>query len=409
MAYVKLSTESVGSIVKIKINGEAKDFIVVHQGKPSSDYDSSCNGTWLLMRDAYASIPFSNDNNNAYSKSSINTYLNGAFLGLLDGSIQGKVKQVVLPNKCLNDSSTVTCKVFLLSGTEVGFSVNNMGTSGAKLDYFTAGNTANTKRVAYLNGDVCKWHLRSASTANYNDVWIVTEDGSVSYKWASDSYGIRPAFVLQSDLWISDDGTVRTNTAPAIVADSTNLGEKSSPFDFNYTVTDADNDVLTITEKLNDKTTAVRTGIASNTLLTFEHGSSADGFQCIPNGSNTIQIVASDGIENSSVNATFTKKVTSATVSLATPLAVDGDITIAVLQVNGDIPEDAIFKVEATNNANDSIPTWQDVTFEIQNKKNFVFNNETAINGAAFNFRVSVARGPSGRGGYIESISGAFQ
>ena len=31
------------------------------------------------------------------------------------------------------------------------------------------------------------------------------------------------------------------------------------------------------------------------------------------------------------------------------------------------------------------------------------------VNGAAFNFRVSVERGESGEGGYIEAVSGAFQ
>lgn len=215
MAYATLSSKAVGSIVKIKVNGAAKNFIVVHQGKPSSVYDDSCNGTWLLMQDVYAKLVFSSTNSNAYSKSSINTYLNGTFFGLLDGSIQGKVKQVVLPNRCPNDSSTVTCKTFLLSGTEVGLSVENMGVCGAKLDYFTAGSAGNTKRVAYLNGAACKWYLRSASTANYNDVWTVDEDGGIVYPWASDSHGVRPAVVLQSDLWVSDDGTVSTNTAPS--------------------------------------------------------------------------------------------------------------------------------------------------------------------------------------------------
>lgn len=38
-----------------------------------------------------------------------------------------------------------------------------------------------------------------------------------------------------------------------------------------------------------------------------------------------------------------------------------------------------------------------------------VFTNSTAANGAAFNFRVSVSRGASGTGGYIEAVSGAFQ
>lgn len=45
MAYVTLSSKAIGSTIKLKVNGSAKDFIVVHQGKPSSVYDDSCNGT----------------------------------------------------------------------------------------------------------------------------------------------------------------------------------------------------------------------------------------------------------------------------------------------------------------------------------------------------------------------------
>ena len=36
MANVKLGTKAVGSIVKIKVNGASKDFIVVQQGNAQS-------------------------------------------------------------------------------------------------------------------------------------------------------------------------------------------------------------------------------------------------------------------------------------------------------------------------------------------------------------------------------------
>lgn len=73
------------------------------------------------------------------------------------------------------------------------------------------------------------------------------------------------------------------------------------------------------------------------------------------------------------------------------------------------IPDDAKFKAEVTNNALDSSPVWQDATTEVKKGVNIVFENKTATNGAAFNFRVSVERGESGTGGYIEAVSGAFQ
>lgn len=418
MANVKLSTKAVGSIVKIKVNGAAKDFIIVHQGLPSSAYDASCNGVWVVMKDIYTTSTFGN--NNSYKDSSIHSYLNSTFYNLIDSKIRAAIKQVKIPyqngtgsgGSLATGANGLSTKVFLLSGYEVGWTTSDNSyfpRDGAKLDYFGSGSGGNSKRVAYNGSSAAVWWLRSPSTNYTSSVWLVNSDGSYNFWVYSGSYGVRPAFVLPSSLVVSDDGTVSTNTAPAINTSSTNLGEKNAPFEFNYTVTDADGDTLTVTEKLDGKTTATRTGVASGTALTFGQGSTAENFQRILNGSHTIQITASDGKESTSLNATFTKSVTSATVTLTTPLAVDGDITVAVLQVTGSIPDDATFKVEVTNNANDPSPVWQDATVEVKKGVNIVFTNSTAANGAAFNFRVSVSRGASGTGGYIEAISGAFQ
>lgn len=411
MANVKLGTKAVGSIVKIKVNGAAKDFIIVHQGLPSSAYDASCNGVWVVMKDIYTTMKWDGSNND-YLNSDMTAYLNGTFISLIDADIRNAIKQVKIPytnysnNNVMSGSNGLSCKVFLLSGTEVGFSgVSYMNTEGAKLSYFDSA----SKRVAYNGSSAAIWWLRSPRTGNSNYVWYVNAGGSSGSGWYYYSYGVRPAFVLPSTLVVSDDGTVSTNTAPAINASSTNLGKQNAPFNFAYTVTDADGDTLTVAEKLDGKSTKTRTGVASGTALTFEQTASAAGFQKILNGNHTITVEVSDGKETVSTSATFTKAVHAASVTLAEPLAVEGDITVAVLQVTGSIPDDAKFKAEVTNNALDSSPVWQDATTEVKKGVNIVFENKTATNGAAFNFRVSVERGESGEGGYIEAVSGAFQ
>lgn len=424
MANVKLGTKAVGSIVKIKVNGAAKDFIIVHQGLPSSAYDDSCTGTWLLMKDSYNYMKWNATEENNYASSDINSWLNGTFYNLIDADIRAVIKQVKIPyhggsyygSTLHTGANGLNTKVFLLSGIEVGWTNRTneyFPNDGAKLSYFLAGTgtNENKKRVAYRNGSAQDWYLRSPRIINTssNNVWKVADDGSYDYDNCVNSNDIRPAFILPSTLVVSDDGTVSTNTAPAINASSTNLGKQNAPFNFAYTVTDADGDTLTVTEKLDGKTTATRTGIASGTALTFGQGSTAENFQRILNGSHTIQITANDGKDSTSLNATFTKSVTSASVTLAEPLTVEGDITVAVLQVTGSIPDDAVFKAEVTNNANDPSPVWQDATTEVQKGVNIVFENKTATAGAAFNFRVSVERGASGEGGHIEAVSGAFQ
>lgn len=420
MTTVRLGTKAVGSIVKIKVNGASKDFIVVHQGKPSSIYDDSCDGTWVLLKDIYTTSKFSG-NDNSYKGSSIHSYLNSTFYNLIDSDIRAAIKQVKIPyqNGTGIDGSLATgtrglsTKVFLPSGYEVGWTTGDdrdFPKDGAKLDYFESGSDGNSKRVAYNGSRAASWWLRSPDIGNSSiRVWEVSSDGSYDYQYNNGTCGVRPAFILPSTLVVSDDGTVSINTAPTVSTDGADLGQKNAAFAWKYTVSDADGDTLTVTEKLDGKTTATRTEIASGTELTFEQAADAAGFQRILNGSHTLTVEVSDGKKAVSTSATFIKAVHAASVTLAEPLAVEGDITIAVLQVTGSIPDDAVFKAEVTNNAKDAAPVWQDATTEVQNGANIVFENKTATAGAAFNFRVSVERGESGEGGYIEAVSGAFQ
>lgn len=422
MANVLLSTKAVGSTVKLKVNGTAKEFIVVHQGKPSSLYDDSCNGTWLLMKDIYESRAWHSSNSNSYKASTIHSYLNSTFLGLFESNIQDAIKQVKIPyvngtgNSAVGSGANgLSAKIFLLSGYEVGWTQSTNSyfpIDGACLSYFSGLSATDSKRIAYLNGSAAFWWLRSPYANGSGYVWHVYTDGDCGRSNASSSYGICPALVLPSTLLVSDDGTVSTNTPPTITsasgASGVNLGSKAAAFSFQYTVADADGDTLTVTEKLDGTTMKTRTGIASGTTLTFEYPSTAANFQKILNGSHTLTVEVSDGKESATFTANFTKAVYEATITLKTPLAVEGDITAAVMSVVGDIPTGATYKVEATNNAKDTSPVWQDVTAEVKSGANIVFENTTAANGAAFNFRITVKRGTSA-GGYISGVSGAFQ
>ena len=425
MANVLLSTKAVGSTVKLKVDGSLKEFIVVHQGKPSSMYDESCNGTWLLMKDCYVSRAWHSSNVNKYESSDIHSYLNNTFINLFDSNIRDAIKQVKLPYRKNGGSggqdqsgaNGLNCKIFLLSGYEVGWTTSDnpyFPVDGAKLAYFESGTgtSANNKRVAYLNGSAALWWLRSPRTYNTSYVWFVYTSGYDGNYYASDSHGIRPALILPSTLLVSDDGTVSTNTPPTITSTSgasgVNLGSKTAAFSFKYTPNDADGNKLTVTEKLDGVVKKTRTNVTSGTQLTFECASTAAEFQKILNGSHTITIEASDGKASATFTATFTKAVHKATITLKTPLAVSGDITAAVMSVVGQIPVGAVYKVEATNNAKDTSPVWQDVTAEVKSGANIVFTNKTAANGAAFNFRITVERGTSA-GGYISGVSGAFQ
>ena len=425
MANVKLGTKAVGSVLKLNLNGSPKNFIVVHQGKPSSLYDDSCDGTWLLMQDIYSTRQWDGSNND-YKNSDIHSWLNGTFLNLFDANIREAIKQVKIPyhngtgssGSVASGANGLSCKIFLLSGYELGWTKSDNSyfpQDGAKLDYFTAGtgSAANNKRIAKYNGSATSWWTRSPDTGDSGDVWDVRSDGVYSVGWCYHTDGVRPAFVLPSTLSVSDDGTVSTNAAPTVTSESgasgVNLGEKNAAFSFSYTPSDEDGDSLTVTEKLDGITTKTRNSVTSGTALTFEAASTAAEFQKILNGQHTITIEVNDGTETAAFTATFTKAVHAATITLETPMAVEGDITVARLAVTGNIPADAEYSVKVTNNGNDTEPVWQDCTAEVKSGANIVFENHENTNGAAFNFKIEAERGSSDAAGYITGVSGAFQ
>ena len=229
MATVQLGTKAVGSIVKLKENGALVDYIVVHQGKPSSLYDASCDGTWLLRKDILETRRWHSSNVNDYANSTIKAYLNSTFLARFDANIQAQIKQVKIPyrpgsgtSQTVNSGANgLSCKIFLLSDREVGYTQSNVNSyianDGAKLDYFKDGN-GTSEKIAKLNGSATSWWLRSPYTSSATNAWTVYSNGGANYSSCTSTYGVRPALILPSSLLTSDDGSVNTNTAPTTPA-----------------------------------------------------------------------------------------------------------------------------------------------------------------------------------------------
>lgn len=210
---VLASDLAVGTVVKLMEGGTAVDYLVVNQGIPSNSnlYDSSCNGTWLLRKDIHSERQWNATNVNKYETSAINTWLNGDYFNSLGTSEQTTIKQVKIPYRKNGGSggtnqsgaNGLSCKIFLLSGYEVGWTSSDsqyFPQDGAKLDYFESGTgtSANNKRIAKLNGSAADWWLRSQRTDLTNHVWLVGTDGVRHTAAASNSYGIRPALILPS-------------------------------------------------------------------------------------------------------------------------------------------------------------------------------------------------------------------
>lgn len=222
MANKAISTLAVGASVYLNVGGVRTEFLVVHQGLPSSMYDSSCDGTWLLMKNCYEKRAWASSNV-SYKNSDIHTYLNGTFLGMFDSDIQGTIKQVKIPyfngtagnGSIASGANGLSCKAFLLSGYEAGFTISDnshIPEDGVKLSYFENGTgaTANNKRIAYYNGARNEWWLRSLYDYYSTEAMAIYTDGSLKDYNMGYLLGIRPCIILPSTTLVDDSGNVVT-------------------------------------------------------------------------------------------------------------------------------------------------------------------------------------------------------
>lgn len=223
---VTINDLSVGSSVYTTVGGEKTEFLVVHKGLPSTAYDSSCNGIWLLMKDIYQTDTVYNNSGSwyeDYTQCDIQDTLN-TILGNFSSAVQNSIKQVKIPYlRYTYEENVETCtlcsgsdgfstKLFLLSFREVGEQTFNSDypDEGAQLSYFTASSTRESRRIAYYNSKATSWWLRSPVTHGEDGVGYaefaryVTDSGDCTYGWKWETRGVRPALIIPSTMVLDD-------------------------------------------------------------------------------------------------------------------------------------------------------------------------------------------------------------
>lgn len=222
-----LGNVAVGNTVKFNVNGTSREFIIIHQGLPSSMYDSSCDGTWLLMKDIYALQRWNDVRTNDYANSELHAYLNQGFINLIQTDIKSAIKGVKIPYRPGNGASAsvasgvsgLSCKIFLLSTEEIGdYSVEKRAKDGSLLTYFSSGEPA--LRIASFDRKATTWWLRTPCLyiISSPDAIEVKADGWTTSKYATSatSIGVRPACILPSNCFVLDDGKVVINQPPTV-------------------------------------------------------------------------------------------------------------------------------------------------------------------------------------------------
>ena len=188
MAVRKLGDVAVGTIAKIKIDGSVTEFIIANQ---------ESSRTALIRKDIQNMGSYtSQDEPNVTSE-----------CNLLYNRMDPEIRKYILD--------------FGFYGSKVGVpSVNQLQNGWA---YFSS----NQRRIAYYRGEAKEWW--TSTTSYLGRYYFVDEQGSTDsyYSSGSKDCGIRPAFYLDPNLFMLDDGTIITNqspTAPASITASNVMG-----------------------------------------------------------------------------------------------------------------------------------------------------------------------------------------
>jgi hypothetical protein len=262
------------------------------------------------------------------------------------------------------------------------------------------GDTLTYQLECSVNGGAYTQIYSGASTTYAHLVPFGTT--SVAYRVkATDPSGESSAYTT------SATKTVINNNAPVISGVDANLGVKSSGFTGTYTVTDANNNAVTVTEAIDG--VQIRSLVA--TLgATITYGITDNTWLALPNGSHTLTIRATDGIDTSIRTYTFTKLVNEFTIRNSTPWASSTMPTRIMLVITRNIPPTSTFKVEVCNNGYDVSPTWEDCTDAVMSGLVHVLTNKTktAANWGVL-VRVTVARNGATGACYVSAIGGNFE
>ena len=201
--------------------------------------------------------------------------------------------------------------------------------------------------------------------------------------------------------------TVVNNNAPVISGTDANLGVKSSGFTGKYTVTDVNGNAVTVTEAIDG--VQIRALVATlDTEITYSV--TGNTWLALSNGSHTLTITATDGLDTTVRTYTFSKSVNTLKIQNATPWAATTKPSRIMLVVTRNVPYPATFKVEVCNNGYDSSPTWEDATATVLSGLVHVFANttKTATNWGV-RVRVTVARNGATGACYVSAIGGNFE
>lgn len=202
---------SVGSTIKMDINGNKRVWRIAYKGNPNPNlYDESCNGVWLVLNTIYSTR--ANGSDCQYAGGTIDTYLNGTFLGRIDkdGNAAKYIKEVKIPYakkqedgswKVYAKENGLSCKVFLPSIFEIGGAESlSIYKDGSKLGYYDGSPSTLTLNQS---GTPAAWRTRTV-TSDAQAEFSVDASGAITTCAPTDVIGVVPCVIMRPDALVED-------------------------------------------------------------------------------------------------------------------------------------------------------------------------------------------------------------
>lgn len=202
---------SVGSTVKMDINGNKRIWRIAYKGNPNPDlYDESCNGVWLVLNTIYSTR--ANGSDCQYADGAIDTYLNSTFLGRIDkgGNAAKYIKEVKIPyTKKQEDGSWkvqikengLSRKVFLPSIFELGGAESlSPYKDGSNLGYYDGSSATLTLKQS---GTPAAWRTRTVTSDAQSEL-SVDASGAITTCAPTDVIGVVPCVIMKPDALVEN-------------------------------------------------------------------------------------------------------------------------------------------------------------------------------------------------------------
>ena len=218
----KLGDMAVGSTININLDSSPVPFFVIHQGLPSSSYDSSCDGSWVLNGLAIESLKYywNSTRNNDYASSTGFSYLNNNIYASIDDNVKTLIKSVKIPyvngtgsaGTAQYGSNGLSAKLFLLSTIEILPELDSGFELGTQLSYFkNVTNGIADKEYVDSDGVNAYYWLRDPAKNNTTKAYFVFPNYQTMTSGNTNSgstYRQRFAMVLDPSAEVDENGNV---------------------------------------------------------------------------------------------------------------------------------------------------------------------------------------------------------